>query len=74
MSKRKLSEKFSTWAKLEQHCQATRERTLAELFAQDGNRAARFSVSAAGLQLDYSKNHLCGETLQLLLDLSLIHI
>lgn len=68
MSKRKLSDKFSTWAKLEQHCQTTRERTLAQLFAQDSNRAARFSVSAAGLQLDYSKNHLCAETLQLLLD------
>lgn len=70
MSNRKLSDKYSNWAQLEQHHASWDPQTLAGLFAEDSNRAARFSVSAAGLELDYSKNHLTCDTLQLLLDVA----
>lgn len=42
--------------------------SLRKLFSTDPQRAARFSLEAAGIYLDYSKNHLRGDTLQLLLD------
>ena len=67
MAKRTLSEKYSTWAQLEQHRQLWDTRTLADCFAKDSHRADRFSVSAAGLDLDYSKNHIDGDTIKLLL-------
>lgn len=70
MSKRTLSDTFSNWPQLEKHRQEWHGQTLADVFAQDSNRAKRFSVSAAGLELDYSKNHLTTETLGLLLDLA----
>ena len=63
----KLSEKYSDWPALEAHRNEWVNTTLAELFEQDSTRADRFNVSAAGLSLDYSKNHLTAETLQLLL-------
>ncbi|MFC6634882.1 glucose-6-phosphate isomerase [Microbulbifer taiwanensis] len=42
--------------------------SLRDLFASDSQRAQRFSTEAAGIYLDYSKNHLRDDTLQLLLD------
>ncbi len=39
---------------------------LRELFAQDSERGTRWTVSAAGLYLDYSKNRINDETLVLL--------
>lgn len=68
MSNRKLSDNFSNWNQLEQHRQTWRSQTIVDLFAQDSNRAARFSINAAGLELDYSKNHITSETVSLLLD------
>lgn len=41
---------------------------LSDLFRQDAQRAATFSVEAAGLFLDFSKNHLRRDTLDLLTD------
>lgn len=67
MSYSKLSDTYRNWTELEQHRQKWRSTTLAEAFAEDASRADRFSVKAAGLQLDYSKNHVDGETLQRLL-------
>ncbi|MGH8989638.1 MAG: glucose-6-phosphate isomerase [Acidimicrobiales bacterium] len=43
---------------------------LRELFADDPDRAERFSLEAAGLYLDYSKNRVTDETLGLLLQLA----
>ncbi|WKE64713.1 glucose-6-phosphate isomerase [Gallaecimonas kandeliae] len=43
---------------------------LKTLFAQDPKRGERFSLDAAGLTLDYSKNHLTEETLALLAKLA----
>ncbi|WP_028876338.1 glucose-6-phosphate isomerase [Teredinibacter turnerae] len=60
---KKLSDLFSNWDQLNTAANEWQNRTLAEAFQQDTNRAARFSVTAAGLQLDYSKNHLDENTL-----------
>jgi glucose-6-phosphate isomerase len=43
---------------------------LRNLFAQDPGRAARFSLEAEGLFLDFSKNRITDETLALLLELA----
>jgi glucose-6-phosphate isomerase len=48
----------------------TRERHMRSLFAQDPQRFAKFSLFAAELFLDYSKNRLDHITLQLLLELA----
>jgi glucose-6-phosphate isomerase len=47
-----------------------RERHMRSLFAQDPQRFAKYSLVAAGLFLDYSKNRLDHLTLQLLLELA----
>jgi glucose-6-phosphate isomerase len=51
------------------HAQAGRTH-LRELFATDGRRGERFTLEAAGLYLDYSKNRITDETLKLLAALS----
>jgi len=43
---------------------------MRDLFAQDGERGKRLTAEAAGLFLDYSKNRITGETIQLLLQLA----
>ena len=43
---------------------------MRDLFAQDPGRFARYTRSAAGLLLDFSKNRVTDETLRLLLDLA----
>lgn len=51
---------------LTQHAEQARTWQLAELFRDDASRAARFTLEAAGLCLDYAKNHLNEETIRLL--------
>src|SRR5438093_345601 len=58
------------WTALERHAAAVRERHLRELFAADSARAERMTAEGAGLLLDYSKNRITGETLELLLALA----
>jgi len=58
------------WAALERHAATLRERHLRELFATDPARAERMTAEAAGLLLDYSKNRITHETLELLLALA----
>jgi glucose-6-phosphate isomerase len=55
---------------LAQHHAKLAPRHLRELFAEDPTRGERFSAEAAGLYLDYSKNHVTDETLSLLLQLA----
>ncbi|MGC4053000.1 MAG: hypothetical protein QM757_27060 [Paludibaculum sp.] len=43
---------------------------LRSLFAEDPGRGERLAVEAAGLYLDYSKNRVTGETLNLLVRLA----
>jgi len=60
----------STWVALEQHRQALAGRHLRDLFACDSSRFQQFSLELDGLLLDYSKNLITAETLQLLLELA----
>ena len=54
------------WALLAQHYQKLKDVHLRQLFADDHTRGERFTVEAAGLYLDYSKNRITDETLMLL--------
>ncbi len=65
-----LSNLYSNWSQLEAHANTWKqEKNLQSAFAEDSNRAARYSTSAAGLELDYSKNHIDDETIELLLSI-----
>ncbi|MBR3085126.1 MAG: glucose-6-phosphate isomerase, partial [Kiritimatiellae bacterium] len=46
------------WKNVEAEIARTRGKTLRELFAADPNRARKFTASAAGWTLDYSKNRI----------------
>ena len=58
------------WKALEDHSNTIRESHLRSLFADDARRGERFTLDAAGLFLDYSKNRITDQTIQLLLDLA----
>ena len=58
------------WQALTTHYAQVQYVHLRTLFAEDPGRAERFSAEGAGLFLDYSKNRINGETLQLLLALA----
>jgi glucose-6-phosphate isomerase len=64
-----LTERKS-WAELTAHAEALRNVHLRTLFADHAERGEKFTVEAAGLFLDYSKNRITDETLQLLLKLA----
>ncbi len=55
---------------LDDHAASLEDVHLRELFADDPGRAARFSLEAEGIFLDYSKNRITGETVELLLNLA----
>jgi glucose-6-phosphate isomerase len=65
-----LAKSYRNWGDLEKLQAAISKRHLSDLFEQDSTRVARFSVSAAGLDLDYSKNHLSTEIVVELLKLA----
>jgi glucose-6-phosphate isomerase len=58
------------WRALQAHHASIKDVHLRELFAEDPARAQRFAVEGAGLFLDYSKNRITGETMQLLVALA----
>ena len=58
------------WKALEAHYQQVREVHLKQFFADDPQRGQRLTAEAVGLYLDYSKNRINGETLNLLLQLA----
>ena len=60
----------AAWKALESHFQAIQGVHLRQLFADDPQRGQRFTAEAAGIYLDYSKNRITGETLQLLVQLA----
>src|SRR6516164_7291738 len=59
-----------SWKALEAHCRKVRELHLRNLFADDPKRGERMTAEAVGIYLDYSKNRITEETLQLLLQLA----
>jgi glucose-6-phosphate isomerase len=58
------------WKALESHCRQTGRRHMRELFEEDPGRFARFSVEFDGILLDYSKNRITQETMNLLAGLA----
>src|SRR5258705_10508000 len=59
-----------SWKALESHHKKVSKLHLRELFAKDSERGERMSVDAVGLYLDYSKNRITEETLELLFQLA----
>jgi glucose-6-phosphate isomerase len=66
---RRLSARYPAdlraWQALKAHYADMKKRELSQLFARDGSRAERFSLSAGNLLLDYSKNHVNSTTRKL---------
>ncbi len=62
--------KRKAWKALTAHHKLVRELHLRKLFAEDPGRAERMTAEALGVFLDYSKNRITGETLNLLLQLA----
>ncbi|MBM3487057.1 MAG: glucose-6-phosphate isomerase [Alphaproteobacteria bacterium] len=58
------------WQALKDHRRAMRRVHMRSLFADDPGRFDRFSLEAAGLRLDYSKNIVTEETMARLCDLA----
>ncbi len=58
------------WRALEKHFQAIQHVHLRKLFADDPTRGERLTAEAAGIYLDYSKNRITAETLELLVRLA----
>jgi glucose-6-phosphate isomerase len=58
------------WNALEEHYDDIHNRHLRDLFADDATRGERLTAEGAGLFLDYSKNRVTDETLQLLVALA----
>ena len=65
----KLKETLA-WKALEAHYETVKDLHMRDLFAEDPERFNRFSVRSNDLLLDFSKNRITAETLQLLLDLA----
>ncbi|MES0402858.1 MAG: glucose-6-phosphate isomerase [Hyphomicrobium sp.] len=59
-----------TWRALVAHQAKIKDAHLRQLFADDPKRADKFTAKGAGILLDYSKNRIDGETIQLLLRLA----
>jgi len=59
-----------SWRKLSAHFQQIKSVHMRDLFAEDPGRFDRFSLTFNGMLVDFSKNRITGETLQLLLALA----
>ena len=58
------------WAQLHKHQRGTRHVHMRDLFETDPQRFRRFSLELEGLLLDYSKNRISEQTLELLFELA----
>jgi glucose-6-phosphate isomerase len=60
----------SAWKELERHFNEIATLHLRDIFHDDPERAARFSLDVEGIYLDYSKNRITDETMSLLVSLA----
>ena len=60
----------ASWKALEHHHGEIAGKHLRDLFADDNGRGERLTAEGVGLYLDYSKNRVTDETMQLLVDLA----
>ena len=58
------------FAALAAHYAAIEDKSLRQLFDEDPRRGERLTAEAVGLYLDYSKNRVTDETMQLLVELA----
>ena len=58
------------WSKLTSHFEQTKNQTLKNLFKSDPNRAEKFTLKWKDFLVDFSKNRINQETLDLLLELA----
>jgi len=58
------------WAQISDHFHRIKEKHLRDLFREDPGRAKRMTMEAAGLYLDYSKNRIDSDAIQLFLRLA----
>ena len=58
------------WQTLAEHYRAINGKHLRELFAADPQRGQQLTLEAEGLYLDYSKNRITAQTIELLVDLA----
>ena len=61
---------LKAWKALQHHQAEVETQSLKDLFAKDETRGKRYTLEAAGLFLDYSKNRVTDETLELLIQLA----
>jgi glucose-6-phosphate isomerase len=57
------------WSALESHYQDNCNQTMTDLFRSDPKRHERFALSLGAIHLDYSKNRITAQTLELLMEL-----
>lgn len=69
-SQRQGIETSLAWRELGIRAEALRASRLRDLFAANNDRARRYTLEAAGVYLDYSKNKFDADTLKALLDLA----
>ncbi|WIM12898.1 glucose-6-phosphate isomerase [Enhydrobacter sp.] len=62
--------KLPAWTALQAHHKQLEGQHLRQLFAEDAARGERMTAEAAGIYLDYSKNRITNQTLELLLQLA----
>ncbi|MBF0596824.1 glucose-6-phosphate isomerase [Faecalibacter rhinopitheci] len=60
----------SAWQKLQAHYEAIQHTSIKELFESNAKRFEEFSIQYPSLLVDYSKNRITSETIQLLVDLA----
>ncbi|EDP96630.1 glucose-6-phosphate isomerase [Kordia algicida OT-1] len=58
------------WNKLQEHFYATKSFAIKEYFKKDAERADRFTIQWQDFYVDYSKNNISQETMDLLLELA----
>lgn len=58
------------WNELEKHFQTIEKQSIKDLFTQNKDRFEEFSIQYPSLLVDYSKNRINAETIQLLIDLA----
>ena len=59
-------QRLDIWQQLQQHFGEIHQQHMLDWFQQDKQRFERFNLEAAGLTLDYSKNRITSETMDLL--------
>jgi glucose-6-phosphate isomerase len=64
------ADKRAAWDALEEHHKKVENLNLRTLFAADPGRGKKMKAEAEGIYLDYSKNRITGETLDLLIKLA----